>query len=163
MPRIPPQAYRLAHRLLQLTRRVRKPRTLGVKVVVVADSQVILVRHCYGDQRWMLPGGGLRRTETVHECLRRELREETSVAVDADVARQAELLAVFESTIEDKNDLVIVPVLHLASTVPIEARNEIAEVRWAPLDALPDDLSSSTRAVLARIGQPTSPLGTWGL
>lgn len=161
MTALPPPAYRLAHTVLRASWRIRRPRSLGVKVIALHDDRVILVRHHYGDRRWMLPGGGIKRRESITECLRRELREETGHDV-GDLAEQAVIVGVFESTAEHKHDMVIVPRLMLPSEPTIKPCNEIAEVTLVSLDDLPDDLSPSTRALLGSAREHAFPVGHWG-
>jgi 8-oxo-dGTP diphosphatase len=54
-------------------------------VVVTNDEQVLLVRFEFpAGTRWSLPGGGIDPGESVHDALRRELREEVGLA-DPDI------------------------------------------------------------------------------
>ncbi len=41
-----------------------RPITIGVRVLLLREEQVLLVRHSY-IQGWYLPGGGLKRGETL--------------------------------------------------------------------------------------------------
>ncbi len=161
MPSLPPPAYQLAHTLLRASWKVRRPRSLGVKVIATYDRQVILVRHHYGDRRWMLPGGGIKRNESIHECMRRELREETGLDIGV-LADEAMIAGVFESTAENKHDIVIVTRIDLLSEPALTACHEIAEVTLAPLDGLPGDLSPSARALLTSVEEHAFPVGHWG-
>ncbi len=161
MPTLPPTAYQLAHTLMRASWKVRRPRSLGVKVIATYERRVILVRHHYGDRRWMLPGGGIKRHESIHECMRRELFEETGLDL-GELAAEAMIAGVFESTAESKRDVVIVPRIELRSEPVLVARHEIAEVTLAPLDDLPDDLSPSARALLANAEEQAFPVGHWG-
>ena len=54
--------------------------------IVVEDDKVIMVHHVeLGCDFWTLPGGSLGATESVFDCAKRELAEETSLAVDLEV------------------------------------------------------------------------------
>jgi len=55
---------KMAYRLAQLYWFTVRPVTLGVRVLMVSDEKVLLVRHSY-QQAWFLPGGGVKRGETV--------------------------------------------------------------------------------------------------
>src|SRR5437016_4506535 len=77
---------------LPLTRRMRtsalwllSPKfTVGV-VGLIRDEEgrVLLLRHTYWLKKpWGLPGGGLHPGETLEECLRREVLEETGMKIE---------------------------------------------------------------------------------
>ena len=56
--------------------------TVGAGAVVLQGSRILLVRLTYGwaRGRWVIPNGALWACETLAECARRELREETGLA-----------------------------------------------------------------------------------
>ena len=60
------------------------PRT-GCSVIVVRDGKVLLVKRGKEPFRgcWSLPGGGQEAGETLEDCARRELREETGLEAGA--------------------------------------------------------------------------------
>ena len=70
------QLYRVAMVLLLAYRFVFRPRVLGVRCVLVHEDSVLLVRHTYGDKRWALPGGLIKRSEPAQETATREMSEE---------------------------------------------------------------------------------------
>ena len=53
-----------------------RPIRMGVRVMMILDGKVWLVRQTYMPG-WFMPGGGLKRNETLEEAARREAREET--------------------------------------------------------------------------------------
>jgi hypothetical protein len=58
---------------------LRRPMTLGVRVLVRDKSgAVLLVRHSYV-AGWHLPGGGVERGETAQDAARKELMEEAAI------------------------------------------------------------------------------------
>src|SRR3954447_6611581 len=72
--------YRLALLALRAWWVVRRPRSDGVRCVLRAGDAFVLVRHSYGDTRWMLPGGRVRRGETAQETAAREMADELGLA-----------------------------------------------------------------------------------
>src|SRR4051812_32835071 len=72
-------AYRLALLVLRAWWVVRRPRSDGVRCVLRDGEAFVLVRHSYGDARWMLPGGRLVRGERAAEAAAREMRQELGV------------------------------------------------------------------------------------
>ena len=55
--------------------------TISIRGVVRRPDGAVLVVRRSSDDGWELPGGRIRRTEAVVDCLRREIREETGLAV----------------------------------------------------------------------------------
>lgn len=83
---------------------------------------------------WALPGGFLRMDETVEECARRELREETGVA-----HCHLEELKSFSAVRRDPRERVVT-IAHIA-LVPhqdVVAGTDAAHARWYALDELPE-------------------------
>jgi ADP-ribose pyrophosphatase YjhB (NUDIX family) len=50
-----------------------RPVRLGVRVMLLRGDQVLLVRQTYMPG-WFMPGGGLKRGETLEQAARREAR-----------------------------------------------------------------------------------------
>jgi 8-oxo-dGTP pyrophosphatase MutT (NUDIX family) len=121
--------------------RLFKPVTLGARVILVRDEQVLLVRHSYMPG-WYLPGGGLKRNESFGAAAVREAREEVGAHI-----RSMRLHGLFLNVSENKVDHVAIYVssdFHLLPRVSAE----IAETRWC----LPDDLPAGiARGTAARI------------
>ena len=89
---LPVGLQRLAPRLIHATARLTRPLTIGVRAVIldesdaVGNTKVFLVRHSYVPG-WHLPGGAVEAGETVLEALVRETREECAIAIEPDVPR----------------------------------------------------------------------------
>ena len=56
---------------------------IGVAVIVIKDGKVLLGRrkNAHGDGTWAFPGGHLEFNESIEECARREIFEETGIAI----------------------------------------------------------------------------------
>ena len=149
----------LHHRLMvhgvRLWWRVRRPRSLGVRVIVLdASDRILLVRHTYID-RWHLPGGGVDKWEATDAAAAREVREETGIA--ATIER---LHGVFHNRQEYKDDQVVVYVARADDTAWRADGFEIAEAGWFASDALPD-VSPATRRRLDEFAAGTTTFGIW--
>jgi len=129
------------HSLTRWYWKIRRPLTLGTRVIVTAEQKgVLLIRHTY-TVGWYLPGGGVEKGESFFEAARRELREECGVE-----AQLLTLCHLFYSEREGKCDHIAL--FHAALTGTQEPRRdpvEVAEMRFFAWDQLPDDCSPATR------------------
>lgn len=133
-----------------------RPVRMGVRVVMIQEGKVWLVRHTYLPG-WFLPGGGLDRGETLEEAARREAREETGGELN-DVT----LLGVYTNFVQWKTDHTAV-FLCGDFTITGKSDGEIAEVRSFSLNALPKETYISHRNLLEkyRSGTLSSNFGEW--
>jgi ADP-ribose pyrophosphatase YjhB (NUDIX family) len=125
---------RLAYRALQLRWFLTRPVTLGVRVLLIQGDSVLLVRHSYQDA-WFLPGGGVKRGETLEGAIRREAAEECGAQLE-----HLEILGAFTHFYEFKNDHII---LFLSRDFRLAGSpdHEIEQASFFPLDCLPEDIS----------------------
>lgn len=76
---------------------------IRVAVVIIEEGRLLLVQHYKGGRRyWLLPGGGLEYGETIAECARREVKEETNLDVEI-----GDLIFVSESIPPDRHRHVV--------------------------------------------------------
>jgi len=152
---MPSFAARMRSRIAHLSFLLSRPMTLGVRGVVVgADGAVLLVRHGYVPG-WHFPGGGVEVGETFAQALARELEEEARVRWTAKPA----LHGLFFNGHVSRRDHVAVYVIRVFEVMgPRAPDREIAEARFFPRSALPEETSKGTRARLAEIfdGAPLS-------
>lgn len=129
---------RLLYRIYSLRWLITRPITLGVRVLLVKDEQVLLVKHSYQDG-WFLPGGGVKRKETPEQAARRECFEESGAKV-----WEMELVGIFTHFVEHKNDHIVV---FISNDFEIEPRHdfEIERVEFFQLDALPHDIKEGSK------------------
>ena len=125
-------ARRVFYRLLTLGLALVKPVSAGVRVLLVKDGQVLLVRHTYQDG-WHLPGGGAKRMERLDAAARRGAREEAGAELG-----QLRLFGIFTNLAEGRADHIAV-FLCEDFTYTGQHDGEIAELRAFPLEAIPAD------------------------
>jgi ADP-ribose pyrophosphatase YjhB (NUDIX family) len=153
--------HRLIRGAAQLYWRVVKPRTIGVRAVLLdEDDRVALVRHTYIDQ-WYLPGGGVKKGESIEAALLRELEEEVAIRNP----RIERVLGVYHSRREAKDDHIVIFAARTAPGASNELTaadlREIEEVRWFPLDQLPATASAATTRRIAEYRSGVTGLGSW--
>jgi 8-oxo-dGTP pyrophosphatase MutT (NUDIX family) len=66
---------RLLAALRSLYYRIFRPMLVGVRLILMDGEQVLLVKHSY-ESRWNLPGGTVKKGETLEAAVRREAAEE---------------------------------------------------------------------------------------
>jgi len=125
--------FRLLYKAFQVYCFFFRPIRMGVRVLMIQDGKVWLVRQTY-IPGWFMPGGGLKRNETLEEAARREAREETGAELGP-----VTLMGVYTNFAEWKTDHNVVFIC-IEFEVKSKPDSEIAELRAFPLNELPADL-----------------------
>jgi len=121
------------------TRLTRRPR---VRVLVTNErGGVLLVRGVLSDGRWTLPGGGVGRRETLTAAARRELHEETGIAVDEADLVFIRTLGRPEVPISFEAPLFRTHAKRSQLPAKLYSPKEIAAAGWFAQDKLPEPLS----------------------
>lgn len=140
---------------------VRRPRSLGVRVLVTRQGaqgrEVLLVRHRVGRTPWELPGGGVGYRESVAAAARREVLEEAGTPIQVEG-----LHGVFDNFQLWRSDTVLV-VLGTPTGEPQPTHSfEIAEAAFVAIDRLPPRLGpGSRRCIRAWTRGDYGLLGDW--
>src|SRR5512141_1147921 len=123
---------RLVSGLYRLRWAVTRPVTLGVRIMLVKNGQVLLVKPTY-QEGWYFPGGGVKRHETLEQAARREAKEE----VGAELGK-LELLGVFALSTDFKSDHIA---LFKCDDFSYSGQHdfEIERISLFRLDCLPED------------------------
>jgi 8-oxo-dGTP pyrophosphatase MutT (NUDIX family) len=125
---------RLFYKLNCLLWRITRPTTVGVRLILVKDQAVLLVKHTY-QSHWYLPGGGVKKGETIKAAAKREANEEFGAKLG-----DLRLFGVYTNFYEHKNDHVIVLVCE-DFTLTGETDREIERFDFFRLDDLPAGVS----------------------
>lgn len=151
------RAARLVYGLRRAWLRVRRPITLGVRVLVLDESGAVLViRHSYVAD-WHLPGGGVRRGETTAQAARRELAEETGLLALGALP----LLGLYGRFVDGASDHVAVHVVrHWRGDLLVDGR-EVLAARFVPAQAPGVALSPGTERRITEFLRGDAPAPLW--
>ena len=96
---------------------------------------VLLVKRLNNDNGWALPGGFLEKGESLEDCARRELKEETGVEVP--------YLSHFSNYSDPNRDTrhqvisVAYLAVHPSGKLRLRANSDVLDVNWFNVDKLP--------------------------
>jgi 8-oxo-dGTP pyrophosphatase MutT (NUDIX family) len=133
-----------------------RPVRVGVRVMMIKDDQVLLVRQTY-IPGWFMPGGGLKRGETLEQAARREVREEVGAELG-----DIQFMGAYTGFKEWKTDHNIV-FLCRDFTLNGGHDREIAEAHFFHLNELPEGLWPGHRRRLEEVqaGMENPQFGEW--
>ncbi|OJW51282.1 MAG: hypothetical protein BGO67_12685 [Alphaproteobacteria bacterium 41-28] len=114
-------------------------KTVGARALVLQKDHILLVKHTYL-AGWYTIGGGVDAGESGLQALIRELKEEVGVILQ----ESPSILGFYHNRYEKRDDYVIVYVCKKFEKEEVTSK-EISEARWFPLNALPPDISPSTK------------------
>ena len=124
--------------------------------MMIKGKEVLLVRQSYMPG-WFMPGGGVKRGETLEAAARREAMEEVGASLGT-----LRLMGTYTNFAEWKTDHNIV---FVADTFALSGRSdhEVVEIRFFPLDQLPEGLWPGHRRRLEefRAGIQSPTYGEW--
>jgi 8-oxo-dGTP pyrophosphatase MutT (NUDIX family) len=134
---------RIAHALRLLWWRTVRPGISGCRALAFdSEGRVLLIRHSYGSNNWMPPGGAMQRGEDPVLAAVRELLEETQCQLIDPV-----FVALIEEDMRGARNGVHIVAGQTADTPRPDGR-EVIEARFFPLDDLPTNMSPYFREQL---------------
>jgi 8-oxo-dGTP diphosphatase len=145
-------ALRCAYRSALFWWWLARPPHVGAVVALWCGEELLLVRDSYR-RLWSVPGGGVGKSEQPAEAARRELAEETGIALPREALRFA---VAVPNLSEYRPDTVHIFEARLADRPAHRLDNrEIIEARWATVEeALRLTLAPHVRDYLTRAPAP---------
>lgn len=145
----------LIYSLARLRWYLMRPMTVGVRVLLIQDGKILLVKHTY-QREWYLPGGGVKKGETLEAAIRREVAEEIGAQLG-----DLRLLGVYSNFSEYKSDHIVVFLCEDFAFNEGRRSGEIEACAFFDIQDLPVDISPGSRrrveeyleGHLPRIGQ----------
>ena len=152
MKRIP----RLIYAIGKLRWRITRPVTLGVRLLLIKDQSVLLVKHTY-QPYWFLVGGGVTRGETLEQAARREAAEEVGATLG-----QLRLHGVYTNFFDYKSDHVVVFICN-DFTLANNPNREIETSEFFALDHLPATIAAGHKRRIREYveGSHVPGVGMW--
>jgi len=151
---------RMRMRLFHLFFVATRPMTLGARALIYdrKAGAVFLIRHTYVPG-WQLPGGGVEAGETVLDALQREIREECNIAIGR---QPPQLTSMHFNRQASRRDHIAMYLVTDFSVIGERASDwEIAEARFFPLNALPEDITAASRRRIAEMLGSVPPTPDW--
>jgi 8-oxo-dGTP diphosphatase len=105
---------------------------IGVAVIVIKNGLVLLGRrkNAHGDRTWAFPGGHLEFNETIEDCARREIFEETGITI-SNLRNGPYTNDIFEN--EGKHYVTLFVLADYASGEPrVKEPDKCEEWQWHP-------------------------------
>lgn len=102
--------------------------------VVIQDNRILLIRRAAepGKGEWAIPGGRIDRDEDAIHCLRREMKEETNLAVEPIL-----LVGIYSDPSRDPRGVIAAAYLCRVTGGVLRHGDDAGEARWFDLDNLP--------------------------
>ena len=134
--------YVLLNEIYNLTKR----RKLGVKAVLYKnDLSVLLVRHNYkAKDKWYLPGGGILYGESPDAAIKREVREELGLVLQA-----IKLVGIYTGNGKYTGDINFLFTAKLRTKERLVLGSEIREAKYFYADDLPKKLAYGVRSKIS--------------
>jgi len=129
----------LFYRLRNIFYRVTRGKTVGVRVLLVNDGKILLVKHSYRPL-WYMPGGAVDYSETGIDAAKREVEEEVGVKCG-----DLELFGFYHSIQYEHDDYVALYVAKISSISYTIDPHEISQASWFEINNLPSDISPGTK------------------
>lgn len=135
------QALRIVHGLRKRWWRLARPEVIGCRVLAFDhDDRLLLIRHSYGSQLWMAPGGGMHRGEDPLLAAGREFSEELGCPLE-----DAVLLDVVTEDLHGARNVVHVVAGTIGGTPAPDGR-EVIDTALFAAGELPKDMPRILRA-----------------
>lgn len=131
--------YKFANHLNRKIKSLVGVSTLGARAIIISpENKILLVKHTY-QPHWYIPGGGIKKGESVKAALVRELQEEVGLTVFG----EPEIFGIYHHIYLGVNDYPIIFIIknyNIAQT----SSPEIEKIGWFDYNNLPEMVSPGT-------------------
>jgi 8-oxo-dGTP pyrophosphatase MutT (NUDIX family) len=113
----------------------------GVRVILVRDGRVVLVRHWFSPGIWTLPGGGIHKGESVNDAGIREIREEIGYKVNSFGGQ----VGIYRGRMGRKDSVIVLFTEDFEGSMRFVPNTEVMERSLFDLEHLPLNTSPANR------------------
>lgn len=113
----------------------------GVRVILVRDGRVVLVRHWFSPGIWTLPGGGIEKGETPREAGVREVREEIGYTVNSFGGQ----VGIYRGRMGRRDSVIVLFTEDFDGSMALLPNFEVIEKSLFELEHLPRTVSPANR------------------
>ena len=113
----------------------------GVRVILIRNGRVVLLRHWLSPNVWTLPGGGINKGETPSEAGKREVWEETGYKINSFDGQ----LGIYRGRMGEKDSAIVLYTEDFEGGMKWLPNLEVMERGLFDLNQLPSDLSPANR------------------
>lgn len=146
--------YTFAKKVFRIYYRIFKPVTAGVRAIITDGSDKILLVRAKDDGLFYIPGGGVKKGETMEQAAIREIKEECGVEI-----KNLKILSVYSNFSEYKNDHVAL--FFGATNETPHAHGEVSEAKFFPADNLPSNISKGSSRRIKEYVENKFTCGIW--
>lgn len=113
---------------------------IGLVAFVIHNKKILLIKHTY-QYAWALPGGWLKKGESIEDCIPREMDEELNLKVKFE-----KVFNVFSVIKKPVIDIVVVCKALSGHVIP--DKDEVEDAKFFDLIDLPDNILTAHRKYL---------------
>jgi nucleoside triphosphatase len=135
-----------------MTRQLYPEPTVG-GIIFGPDDEILLVKSRKSKDRYVIPGGHIELGETMEDALKREILEETGLAI-----RDPKLISVqqfvFRDSFHEKRHFIFIDYICRADSKDVTLNEEHQDFLWLPLNkAFELPLETFTERLLAELSK----------
>lgn len=146
--------YTFAKKILRIYYKIFKPVTVGSRAIITDGTNRILLVRAKDDGLFYIPGGGVKKGESMEQAAIREIKEECCVEVN-----DLKILSVYSNFIEHKNDHIAL-FFGITNAIP-RPNGEISEAKFFSADSLPSNISKGSARRIKEYAENKFTCGLW--
>ena len=130
----------------------------GVRIIVVHNGKILLVRHWYAPGVLTLPGGGVDANENPEDAAIREVKEETGTTIHS----LSGIIGTYQGPMGKRDTVRVYLSEDCDGLISLFPNFEIMSKAWYPLHDLPFDISpGNRRRIDAYLTGTCGEVGSW--